>query len=151
MTLGDVVRVLERCAAEEAGVAAIVRADVFRLNSVPDAKYPVFAWTLQTAEGEPYGDGTDYRFVLFVVERLTQDGSNLTDCMSEADALLGNILRRVAGTGAVGVGAWSETFFRQRFADECAGAWASVTLSAPKGPCAPEFAEGVGGNEVVMY
>ena len=45
MTLSDTIKAIEKLAAGSPSVSSIVRNDIFRLNSLPDAEYAVFGWT----------------------------------------------------------------------------------------------------------
>lgn len=129
MTLQQTIEALERAARLQPSVGSIVQNDVFRLNSMPDAKYGVFAWTQQ--QHVLAGDTFIFAFALFYVDRLTEDGGNEVEIQSTGVATLSGILRRLEDGGVLPLGDPTFETFNQRFADECAGVWCSVRLEVP--------------------
>ena len=139
MTLLQVIREIERVAAKQPAVNSIARENVFLLNEEPAVRYGVFSWS-QGQHGETLAnDMRAYRFTFFYVDRLTEDKSNAVEAQSVGFDTLGNILRELAEEFEVD--GWSVDTFTQRFADECAGAYCSVTLRALRGGCAEVFPE----------
>ena len=128
MTLRDTIAAIERLAAAEPAVAMIVRNDVFRLSTIPDAKYGVFAWTQQQHTIPVSADTHRYTFNLFYVDRLTEDIDNELQIQSTGVQVLGNILRGLPALGVYQAGDAVVRTFNQRFEDSCAGAFATVTL-----------------------
>lgn len=139
MTLFQFIKVMEGIAAEQPAVNMIVRDSVLRVNDNPDDRYGAFVWT----QGQ-HSEGTDsdfrtLRFSLFYVDRLLNDQSNRTECQSVGMEVLGNIIRTLAEMFDVSAG-WSIDTFTQRFTDECAGAWATVSFLVPvHSPCPETF------------
>jgi hypothetical protein len=129
MTLRDTIAVLERMARLQPSVRMIVRNDVYRLNTYPDARYGVFAWTQQ--QHRVAGDLAYFSFALFYIDRLTEDGSNEVEVQSTGIATLTNILRRLEDYGIEPGAEFTFQTFNQRFLDECAGVWCTVTMSVP--------------------
>lgn len=131
MTLLQVIRRLEEVALAQPPVASIVENDAYRLNELPDARYGVFAFT----QGRHSGGATlglrRYTFTLMYIDRLTEDHSNELEVQSTGDFVLDNILRTLADEWEVSD--WTIQTFTQRFADDCAGAYAEVTLGVPVG------------------
>lgn len=128
MTLRDTVKIIEALASAEPAVAMIVRNDIFRLNTMPDARYSVFAWTQQQHTVPVSGDLMRYTFNLYYVDRLTEDRGNELEVQSTAVQVLTNILRGLPEKRVYIGGDAAVRTFNQRFADECAGAFATVTL-----------------------
>ena len=126
MTLVDVIRAIEHVASGQPDVAMIVRNDIFRLNSIPDARYGVFGWTQGQHEADAAGSFT-YSFTFFYVDRLTADRSNELEVQSVGVQTLGNVIRALDERGLL-AGDWTHNTFNQRFLDECAGVWTSVSL-----------------------
>ena len=128
MTLRDTILALEAIAAAQPAVAMIVRNDIFRLNSLPDARYGVFAWTQQQHSVPEDADRLRFTFNLFYIDRLLEDESNQIEVQSTAVSVLSNILRTLPEYGVFQGGDAVIRTFNQRFADLCAGAFATVTL-----------------------
>lgn len=135
MNLLQVIRAIESVASEQPPVASLVRNDVYRLNSIPAARYGVFAWLQGEHRIALDSSLQEFAFTLFYVDRLTFNKDNEIQIQSQGIEVLENILATLAGYGIV---AGEHTFrtFNERFADECAGAFCSVVLEVPKdGTC----------------
>ena len=76
MTLSDTIRLIEIVAAGQPPVKSIVRNDIFRLNSLPDAKYSVFGWVQGNHTASLDSSFITYRFTFFYIDRLTADQGN---------------------------------------------------------------------------
>lgn len=142
MTLLQTIQAIERMAQDQPAVQSIVRNDVFRLNAIPDARYGVFAWTQMQHRGNLAGDLLYFSFSLFYVDRLTANKANEIEIQSVGVSVLENILRALAEHGIEAVNDYTFNTFNQRFLDECAGVWCSVTFSVPAGDiCWEQFAD----------
>lgn len=139
MTLLETIKAIEIVAGKQPSVNSIVRDNVFLLNEHPDVKYGVFAWTQGQHSESMDSDWRTYRFTMFYVDRLTQDKSNSVECQSVGMDTLGNILRELAEQ--FDIQEWSIDPFTQRFADECAGCYATITLRSLRGGCFEDFPE----------
>ena len=129
MTLLDLVNKLEDVAITQPQVKEIVPNDVYQLNERASALYGVFAWTQGQHVKDIYEGTTAYTFNLFYVDRLTADQKNKTEIQSVGLQVLGNILRSFAGY--IGVSEARFQPFTERFTDECAGVYCTVTLTVP--------------------
>ena len=117
---------LKGVALSQPSVRTVVENDVFRLNAIPDAKYGVFAFTQGQHRANMDTDVITFVFTLFYVDRLTEDASNEVEVQSVGVSTLTNIIHTLADE--FGVGAWTINTFNQRFADLCAGAYATVPI-----------------------
>ena len=141
MTLIEVIQTVEWVAAKQPTIHSIVRNDVFRLNALPDARYSVFAWLQGEHRTELASDLLSFSFTFFYVDRLTFDKSNEVEIQSVGIETLENILRVLETYGIV---AGDHTFrtFNQRFSDECAGVYCTLSLEVPKDTlCEVNFAD----------
>lgn len=132
MTLKQFIEVLEATAAKQAAVATIVPQDVYRLNSMPNAKYGVFSWLHGQHEETIGGSEREYRFTLFYVDRLTEDRGNLLDIQSVGVETLSNILRTLVADYPDEVAIVQSVAyhpFTEKFVDECAGIYADVAVA----------------------
>ena len=142
MTLTDTIRLIEAVASGQPPVKSIVRNDIFRLNSLPDARYGVFGWTQGTHTASADTSFYTYRFTFFYIDRLTANQSNEVEIQSVGIQVLDNILRMLEDRDALPVGDWQYTTFNQRFLDECAGVYVSVGIEVPvNGLCADSFVD----------
>lgn len=130
-TLLQVIRAVEAIAKAQPGVAMVVPNDVFRLNTIPDARYGVFAWT-QGQHREDLEAGTlTVALTLFYVDRLTADKHNELEVQSVGVALLGNVVKAAQEAGIYVADLVRYNTFNQRFLDECAGVYCTVDLEVP--------------------
>ena len=142
MTLTEVIHAIELSAGGQPGVHSIVRNDIFRLNTYPDAKYAVFGWTQGQHTSEIASSLVTFRFTFFYIDRLTHDLSNQVEIQSVGITVLDNIIRHLESIGVYSASEWTYTTFNQRFHDECAGVFAQVAFQVPvSGVCAESFAD----------
>lgn len=128
MTLLETIRLIERVAKGQPSVNSIVENDVFRINEAAAVQYGVFAFTQGMHRGDTGSDFITYSFTFFYVDRLTESGTNVLEVQSVGVETLDNILKVLADKG-VGVEQYSFQPFTQRFVDECAGVYTSVSLT----------------------
>ena len=138
MTLAQTIRILEGVAAAQPSVNMIVRNDIFRLNACTAARYGVFGWTQGQHSATVDGSLMRFRFTLVYIDRLTADQGNQVEVQSAGIATLDNIIRTLAEMGAVADEGYTFQTFNQRFLDECAGVFASVTFAVPVGGTCPD-------------
>lgn len=129
MTLLETIKALEGLASNQPSVNMIVQNDIFRLNTIPDAKYGVFGWVQQ--QHSVNDDVQVFSFALFYVDRLTEDKGNEIEIQSVGVNTLENIIKGMENLGLFPVSEWQISAFNQRFMDECAGVWASVRIAVP--------------------
>ena len=138
MTLLETIRLIESLAASQPTVHMIVRQDARRLNDCPDALYAAFA-LVQGPDARTGGSDTIiYSFSLFYIDRLTADRRNETGIQSAGVRTLDNIVRGLLeAEGVYDVTDVAFTPFDYRFADECAGVYATVRVevAADGGDC----------------
>lgn len=129
MTLEQTIRIIEQVAKAQPAIKTIVENDIYRLNSLPDVKYGVFAFLQNQHSADIDSDLMTYNFTLFYVDRLTADKGNQINVQSTGVAVLNNIIRTLADNfGILATGGYSFQPFNQRFTDECAGVYTNVAL-----------------------
>ena len=141
MTLEETIRTLEAVALQQQSVAMVIHNDIFKLNTIPNAKYAVFAYTQGEHLTSVSGDLATYRLTLFNVDRLLADKSNQTQIQSTGTQVLRNILTMMSELDFQ-VDNMPIQPFTQQFVDECAGVYCSVAIGAANGcECMPGFTE----------
>lgn len=130
MDLFKTIKTIEGLAAKQPPVASICRNDIYLLNAAKDVRYGVFAWTQGAHRVSADGATLRLAFYLYYVDRLTDGGSNTLEVQSVGVEVLRNILAGMTERGIGNDGAVIRTF-TERFADECAGAYAEVTFDVP--------------------
>lgn len=142
MTLSETIRAIESAAAGMPSVASIVRNDIFRLNSLPNAEYAVFGWTQGQHSASVDSSLVTFNFTFFYVDRLRADRRNEIEIQSVGIQVLDNIIRLLESATVYADNPYTFTTFNQRFLDECAGVFANVALSVPISEiCAETFAD----------
>ena len=138
MTLQQVIKAIEVLASEQPSVNMIVRNDIFRLNSKSDARYGVFGWTQGQHSTSVDSSLFTYSFTLFYVDRLKNDKGNEIEVQSVGIQTLDNILKGLDDLGISANSTYSFQTFNQRFLDECAGVFCSVSFQVPATSICPE-------------
>ena len=129
MNLAQFIERLKGVALAQPSVRTVVENDVFRLNAMPSVDYGVFAFTQGQHRADMDREIITYVFSLFYVDRLTEDATNEVEVQSVGITTLTNIIHTLADD--FGVGTWTINTFNQRFADLCAGAYATVGIDVP--------------------
>lgn len=139
MNLKQVIAAIERVAAGQPAVGTIVRNDVYRLNAHPSVRYGAFAWLQGTHRTSRDASLMEYAFTFFYVDRLTANRGNEVEVQSVGLETLENILRQLEDLGIL-AGEYTFDTFNERFADDCAGVWCTLTLEVPKdGLCSTAY------------
>lgn len=150
MTLKQIIGTIEEVASSQPSVNMIIRNDVFRLNSKPDARYGAFAWLQRAHEGRIDSDTMTWGFTFFYVDRLVSDRSNEVEIQSVGCQVLDNIIRELDRRGLCSDSYVLQTF-NQRFADECAGVFCNLSLEVPLDSLCPEDYDPIPGRVIPIY
>lgn len=130
MTLIEFIKELEYVAANQPAVNMIVRDSVYKMNEAPACKYGAFAWTQRQHAFAAGSDIQTFSFYLYYADRLVEDKSNLVEVQSVGVQTLNNVIKVLADE--YDVADWQiDTFPAERFKDDCAGAYASVSFKVP--------------------
>ena len=122
---------LKGVASTQPNVNQIIDNDIYRLNTLKDVEYSVFGW--QQRQHQEETDFWIYSFQLFYIDRLTQDGSNELECQNTGMEVLSNIIGTIIDFGDIelnGIPIYQP--FTQRFKDETAGCYVTVSFIVPK-------------------
>lgn len=131
MTLFDTIKLIKEIACSQPSVHSVGDGDIYDfLNADPANKYATF-FISQTTHTEDE-DFWTFGFNLFYVDRLDDSMEN-NRLLIQNDALivLSNVLRTLK-TEDIDVETVTYQPFQQKFTDQCAGAYATVTLTVPK-------------------
>jgi len=137
MTLLELIRKIEAVALSQPAVNTIVPNDINTLNTLPDVRYGVFAWTQEQHQEALEDYGPTFRFAFIYADRLTEDGGNQVEVQSTGVEVLRNVIRTLASE--LEVTSWTYDTFNERFADVCAGAFARVSIRVPAGTLCEEI------------
>lgn len=127
MTLLELTNRLKASATKQADVRTIVENDIYRLNSMSDVEYGVFAYTQNTHSSNILRDTITYDMTLYFVGLADEDYSNEVEVQSEAIEVLDAILQDLYSDKDIDIVAeYSFQPFRERFLDYCAGCFVQV-------------------------
>ena len=140
MTLLEIIELIKEAALSQPNVNAFSEGSIYDyMNANPDISYSVVFLTQQThRETEGF---MHYSFYIFYVDRLQSDlDSNRALIQSGGMRVLSNIIRTVCDNLDIEVPDVTYVPYNQRFADECAGVYASVEFTVPiEDICAEEY------------
>lgn len=125
--LKKIIYYLVKGAKEQPNLKTVLLHDILRLNHLPNIKYGSFV--IETEQAQQVQNVMRFTFLLYYVDRLTSDKSNMLDAQSTGIDVLNHIL--VGLPEEVDVISTTYRVFDQKFKDECAGAWVQVTLDLP--------------------
>lgn len=148
MTLLETIRTIETVALQQAAVQTVIENDVFKLNNIPNVRYGVFAFTQGQHTSTTDGPFTTYGFSFFYVDRLNEDASNQIQIQSTGERTLRNILLILNGEG-VESSQYTIQPFNQRFTDECAGVYCTVSLSVPNDSSCPDWVPAIPPHDII--
>ena len=104
-----------------------VENDIYRLNGLPDVRYPVVGWQISRGAVSDR-DTISYTFTLFGVDRLGEE----VDVQSQQAKDIARIIKRLADLGYINTADnISLRTFTERFTDECGGVFADITINCP--------------------
>lgn len=134
MTLYRLFKELEDCALQEPNVRTIIENDIYRINSLPDIDYRIFAITQnQHRSNEQF---ITYSLNLFLVDRWDETLDNQLNVQSDGIIALKEILNRFVATHPdIWIGNISYQPFYQRFKDITAGIYATVEFNIAIDDC----------------
>lgn len=139
MTLAQVIAAIEGVAAQQPLVGTIVRQDIFIAKSCPVLTYGLFAWTQGVHSGSLPTGWTSWRFYLHYADRLTKGHGNEVEVQSVACEVLRNVLQELRAGDVLRVTSYTLNPYTESLQDECAGAYADVTIQAPDSDCFDDF------------
>lgn len=134
MTLLDLIRRLERIIAVQPNIHTVVRNDVYKLNSIPSAKYGVVAWTQGTHQMDYRSGMATYQLYLYYINRNTDRPNTETEIVSFGIQILNNIIFTMRQED-IFIDDVQIQPFTERFADDCAGAYATMNIQVPIDLC----------------
>lgn len=107
--------------------------DVYTING-KENRFGCFVATPMTANKVTVGT-IRYNYVLYYIDRLTKDESNIDYVHSDAVSVLKGILNFIDEQGIDVEDGYEFTLFRHKFSDWCAGAYVSVNIMVPDYEC----------------
>lgn len=127
MTLFEIINKLKDIAINKPNINYVGDGDVYTLNSLPNLDYSVFFITQN--EHSIDGNTIIYNLNLFYIDRIADSEDNVLNIQSDGILQLTNIINTLVFSEDVDVdGEITFVPFIQRFADNCAGVYCSVSF-----------------------
>ena len=138
MTLATIIETLKMIALKHPNVNSAYEGNIYEiLNAKPDNKYASVVITQQSHTTDEVYD--HYGFVIFYVDRLVDDmEDNRVQIQSCGKSMLGNIITFFCEEFDAECENISFQPFTQRFVDETAGIYSTITIDVPKDVICPE-------------
>lgn len=128
MTLYEVVQGFLNIAKKQPNINYTGEGDVYTLNSLPNIEYSVF-WVTQT-DHTINEDTITYNLVLYYIDRVLHDESNVLEIQSNGINQLHNIINNFVQINDAQVEYdVNFTTFTHRFNDNCSGTYATVAIT----------------------
>lgn len=129
MTLKGIVELLIDVAKNQPNIRYVGEGNIYDLNNKPDIEYGVFYITKQGVD--VYENQIAFKLALFYVDRITDKWDNQLQVQSDGIRIIKNILNTVEDIEDVEINLpISFTTFNERFCDETAGVFTTVTITA---------------------
>lgn len=135
MTLRETTDILKEFCANEPNVGFVGVGDVYELNANQDVRYPAMVITQQTHTMVIDEEWYRFHFILFYIDRLTEDKSNENQVQSIAISVLKNLVTNLEGMGIFAQYDYTFNTFTERFESLCAGAYCDIQLNVPIEDC----------------
>ena len=127
MTLFEIINKLKDIAINKPNINYVGDGDVYTLNSVPDINYSAFFITQN--EHSIDSNTITYNLNLFYIDRIADSEDNVLNIQSDGILQLTNIINNLVFSEDVDVDVEINFVpFIQRFADNCAGVYCSVSF-----------------------
>lgn len=138
MTIYQTIKALENIALSHPQIRYCGENDLYAvINADPNIKYSIFFITQNQHRSTEEWD--KYSFNLFYIDRLIEDSSNDVDIQSIGKEILTNIIQIFCNTYDAEIeGNYQFQPFMQKFNDNCAGIYCTITLSIAKDDICPE-------------
>lgn len=139
MNLYELISKVEKQIAEQPNVRSLVRADIYKLNDVPNALYSVMGWTMGTHRIDARNGIATYALTIYYIDRNVPEANNEHMIVSFGSQVIGNVVNALADDG-VAIDSYDLQPFVQRFADDCAGVYANLSVDLPIDLCYDSYA-----------
>lgn len=139
MTLYKLIEIIKNISLKHPNVGSVNEGDIYTINSSPSVKYANVTITQNSHSQDSTYD--HYGLTLFYTDRLVDDmESNRLQIQSTGKQMLSNIINYICDEFDVECDNISFQPFTQRFTDECAGVYATITVDVIKETlCAEEY------------
>ena len=138
MKYKEIIKIIKNISLALPDVQSFYTGDVYEVNADQSVKYSSIVLTNQEHSFDNINDKFQYNFILFYIDRLTDDENNRTDVHTAAVSALKNIVRHLEDYNVI-INDFKFNLFRERFNDSCAGAYATLSVDVEDNDCNEDF------------
>ena len=138
MKYKEIVKIIKNISLALPDVQSFYTGDVYEINADQSVKYSSIVLTNQEHSFDNVNDKFQYNFILFYIDRLTDDEANRTDIHTAAVSALKAIVQRLEDYNVI-INDFKFNLFRERFNDSCAGAYATLSVEVEDNDCNDGF------------
>ena len=138
MKYKEIVKIIKNISLALPDVQSFYTGDVYEVNADQSIKYSSIVLTNQEHSFDNVNDRFQYNFILFYIDRLTDDEANRVDVHTAAVSALKAIVQRLEDYNVI-INDFKFNLFRERFNDSCAGAYATLSVEVEDNDCNEEF------------
>lgn len=131
MTLYDIIHIIKEVAHKQPNIGDVNEGDVYTINSNPSVKYANITITQgQHSQDEMFDH---YNFTIFYIDRLMDNlEDNRLQIQSIGKEVLSNIIHTINGQYDIEYDSLRFQPFTQKFVDETAGMYITITFDVPR-------------------
>ena len=138
MKYKEIVKIIKNISLALPDVQSFYTGDVYEVNADQSVKYSSIVLTNQEHSFDNVNDRFQYNFILFYIDRLTDDEANRTDVHTAAVSALKAIVQHLEDYNVI-INDFKFNLFRERFNDSCAGAYATLSVEVEDNDCTDGF------------
>ena len=138
MKYKEIIKIIKNISLALPDVQSFYTGDVYEVNADQSVKYSSVVLTNQEHSFDNINDKFQYNFILFYIDRLTDDEANRVDVHTAAVSALKTIVRHLEDYNVI-INDFKFNLFRERFNDSCAGAYASLSVDVEDNDCNDDF------------
>ena len=138
MKYKEIIKIIKNISLALPDVQSFYTGDVYEVNADQSVKYSSVVLTNQEHSFDNINDKFQYNFILFYIDRLTDDENNRTDIHTAAVSALKAIVRHLEDYDVI-INDFKFNLFRERFNDSCAGAYATLSVDVEDNDCNEDF------------
>ena len=138
MKYKEIVKIIKNISLALPDVQSFYTGDVYEVNADQSVKYSSIVLTNQEHSFDNVNDRFQYNFILFYIDRLTDDEANRTDVHTAAVSALKAIVQHLEDYNVI-INDFKFNLFRERFNDSCAGAYATLSVEVEDDDCTDGF------------
>lgn len=138
MKYKEIVKIIKNISLALPDVQSFYTGDVYEVNADQSVKYGSVVLTNQEHTFDNINDRFQYNFVLFYIDRLTDDEANRVDVHTAAVSALKAIVQHLEDYNVI-INDFKFNLFRERFNDQCAGAYATLSVVVEANDCTEDF------------